>query len=241
MENALLKVQDLAVGFKDFRVLNGISFDVKKGDIMAILGPNGAGKTVLFRALLGLIPYEGNITWDKNVKVGYVPQKLAIEKDLPLTVREFLGFKANSEEAIYEALQEVGFIKKDASQHHIEHHVLNAKLGQLSGGEFQRVLIAYALIDHPDVLLFDEPTAGVDIGGEETIYSLLEKLHKKWNLTILLITHDLNVIYRYAHRVLCLNREKVCYGSPKEILNPSVLQELYGANVGFYQHEHNKG
>jgi zinc transport system ATP-binding protein len=87
-------------------------------------------------------------------------------------------------------------------------------------------------------LLFDEPTAGVDIGGEETIYSLLEKLHEKLGLTVLLITHDLNVIYRYAKKVLCLNKEKVCYGSPKEALNPKVLEELYGSPVNLYHHPH---
>ena len=196
---------------------------------MAVVGPNGAGKTVLFRALLGLVPYDGEIQWLDNAKIGYVPQKLAIERDLPLNVIEFLQFKGASLNEIHESLHSVG----------LNHHSLgDTRMGQLSGGELQRVLIAYALINHPDILLFDEPTAGVDIGGEETIYSLIEKLHTKIGLTVLLITHDLNIIYRYAAKVLCLNKSKICYGSPREALNPEVLESLYGAKVNIYPHEH---
>jgi len=231
----LLSVKNLDVRFGSNRVIDGLSLDVEKGDVVAIIGPNGAGKTVLFRALLGLVKYEGEIIWPKNVKIGYVPQKLAVARDFPLTVKEFLDFKNSSEEEIFEALEEVGFLKSQG-QRQMEHQLLNARLGELSGGEFRRALIAYALIDHPDILLFDEPTAGVDIGGEETIYSFLEKLHKKLGMTILLITHDLNIIYRYASKVLCLNKEKVCYGLPKEALTPQTLEKLYGAQVGVYEH-----
>ena len=234
--HSLLSVKDLSVRFNGQAVLGGLSFEVEKGDLVAIIGPNGAGKTVLFRALLGLLPYEGEVVWPKNIKIGYVPQKLFIDRDLPLTVMEFLKLKGAVDEEIYESLQSVGFLK-DHDQH-ADHHLLHAKVGQISGGELQRLLIAYALINHPDILLFDEPTAGVDIGGEETIYSLLEKLHREHNLTIMIITHDLNVIYRYAKKVLCLNKEKVCYGSPKEALTPKTLEELYGAKISLYPHDH---
>lgn len=233
----LLSVKNLSIRFSDLEVLQDLSFDVEKGDVVAVIGPNGAGKTVLFRALLGLIPYEGEIIWPKHIKIGYVPQKLSVDRDLPLTVMEFLEFKGSSRHEIFEALEKVGFLKGE-DKHHWDHHLLRARLGQLSGGEFQRILIAYALIDHPDVLLFDEPTAGVDIGAEETIYSFLEKLHKDLGLTIMLITHDLNIIYRYAKKVLCLNREKVCFGTPKEALDTKVLEDLYGAKVNVYEHKH---
>lgn len=236
---SLLSIKNLSVRFGSQTVLDGLSIDIEKGDVVAVIGPNGAGKTVLFRALLGLVAYDGEISWPKHVKIGYVPQKLSVQRDFPLTVSEFLNFKGSSREEVYEALQEVGFLKNN-DKRHLEHHLLSAKLGELSGGEFQRVLIAYALIDHPDILLFDEPTAGVDIGGEETIYSFLEKLHQKHGMTILLITHDLNVIYRYAKRVLCINKEKICYGSPKEALNQGVLEKLYGAKVGVYQHDNHQ-
>ncbi len=233
---SLLSIKNLSVRFDSQAVLEGLSFDVEKGDLVAVIGPNGAGKTVLFRALLGLLPFDGEVVWPKNIKIGYVPQKLFIARDLPLTVMEFLQLKGAVDEEIYESLQAVGFLKDH--RHHTDQHLLRAKIGQISGGELQRVLIAYALINHPDILLFDEPTAGVDIGGEETIYSLLEKLHQKHGLTIVLITHDLNVIYRYAKKVLCLNKEKVCYGTPQEALNPKTLEELYGTKIGLYPHEH---
>lgn len=234
---SLLSVRNLSIRFNNQPVLSNVSFEVAKGDFLAIMGPNGAGKTALFRAILGLNAYEGEVQWPKNVKIGYVPQRLFIERDLPLTVLEFLKLKNAHEGEVYEALEAVGFLKGHEA-HHLEHHLLEAKLGQLSGGELQRVLIAYALINHPDILLFDEPTAGVDIGGEETIYSLLEKLHAEHKLTIIIITHDLSVISKYAEKVLCLNKEEICFGTPKEVLTPKVLEELYGTNIGFYPHEH---
>ncbi|TSC83175.1 MAG: zinc transport system ATP-binding protein [Parcubacteria group bacterium Gr01-1014_19] len=235
---SVLRVDNLRVTFGSQVILNNLSFEVNQGEVLAVLGPNGAGKTVLFRALLGLVTREGVVEWPKNIKIGYVPQKLAVARDLPLSVLDFLKLKESSEAEIYEALRSVGFLKSNGDEHHERHHLLNARVGELSGGQFQRVMIAYALINHPDVLLFDEPTTGIDLGGEETIYALLEKLHKNHKLTIILITHDLNVVYRYASKALCLNREKVHFGAPKEVLNPQVLEDLYGAKVGLYTHDH---
>lgn len=238
--SSVLKVQNLRVAFGGEAVLSNVSFEVEKGDVLAIIGPNGAGKTVLFRSLLGILPHEGTVEWMENVKVGYVPQKLSVSRDLPLSVLDFLKLKGTSETEIYEALKAVGMRSGEfADEHHFRSHILNARIGELSGGQFQRIMIAYALIDHPDVLLFDEPTTGIDIGGEETIYNLLGKLHREHGLTIFLITHDFNVVYRHAEKVLCLNKEKVCFGSPKEALDPKILEDLYGAQIGIYQHEHN--
>lgn len=236
---SVLKVQDLRVAFGSEAVLNNISFEVEKGEVLAIIGPNGAGKSVLFRAILGLVPYEGKIDWMENAKIGYVPQKLFVAKDMPMTVLDFLRLKDAKEAEIYEALDSVGLRTGDSSdKHHFGKHILNSRLGDLSGGQMQRVMIAYALMNHPDVLLFDEPTTGVDISGEETIYNLLGKLHREHGLTIILITHDFSTIYRYAEKVLCLNREKVCFGSPKEALDPKILEKLYGSQVGVYPHTH---
>lgn len=248
--SSILQVKNLNVKFGDLPILKNLSFEVEKGDILAVIGPNGAGKTVLFRALLELIPYQGKIEWQKNIKIGYVPQKISVDKDLPLNTFEFLKFKNVPLEETMEALSAVGLINPDKhddqdkqnpnqQNHHPYHHLLNTKLGELSGGELQRVLIAYAIIGHPDVLLFDEPTAGVDIGGEETIYSLLKKLQQKNNLTIILISHDLNIIYQHANNILCLNKEKVCYGPAHKTLTKKAIQELYGHQTGFYEHGHN--
>jgi zinc transport system ATP-binding protein len=216
---------------------------VDKGDVLAIVGPNGAGKSVLFRALLNLIPYSGAIEWQKGLKIGYVPQKFAIDRELPLSVEEFLKFKEKNHDSIIVALKSIGIgaEHKDDPEHHERHlrdHILSQRLGWLSGGQLQRVLIAWALLDNPDVLLFDEPTTGIDIGGEETIYNLIKKLHQERKMTTLIISHDLNIVYKYANNVLCINKEMICHGSPATVLDPSSLAKLYGGDAGFYQHKH---
>ncbi len=230
----ILEVENLGVKFDNQEVLRGLNFIVQKGDVLAIVGPNGAGKSVLFRALLGLVPYSGKIQWAPGLKISYVPQKFNIDKDLPLSVEEFLKFKEKNPEKIINALKSVGI----TDEHHIEHHVLKERLGWLSGGQLQRVLIAWSILDNPDVLLFDEPTAGIDVGGEETIYNLLKKLKDKIGFTILLISHDLNIVYKYANNVICVNKQMVCYGEPNMVLDPASLAKLYGGEAGFYKHEH---
>ncbi|OHB24487.1 MAG: hypothetical protein A3F96_01155 [Parcubacteria group bacterium RIFCSPLOWO2_12_FULL_40_10] len=231
----ILKVENLSVQFDGNKILEDLSFEVKKGDITAVIGPNGAGKTVLFRALLGLVPYSGEIIWQENIKVGYVPQRFIVERDLPLSVKEFLSYKG-SKNKITEVLKWVGFQTKD--EHHLIHHLLNLPLGVLSGGELQKVLIAFALLGNPKVLLFDEPTTGVDIGGEETIYNLLKKLRDEHDLTVIFISHDIHVVYQYASNVLCLNREKICFGPPHQALNADELKKLYGTEIGIVEHSH---
>lgn len=230
----ILNVENLGVKFDENEVLKGMSFFVQKGDVLAIIGPNGSGKSVLFRALLNLIPFSGEIKWMKDPKISYVPQKLYIDKELPLSVGEFMRLKSKNQDEIIKALNSVGI----ADEYHIEKHLLGKRLGWLSSGQLQRVLIAWAVINEPDVLLFDEPTAGIDIGGEETVYNLLKKLRDTRNMTILLISHDLNIIYKYANNVICVNKEMICYGAPNEVLDPSALVKLYGGEAGFYKHEH---
>ena len=241
-KDIILKVSNLSVSFNHQTIISSLNFEIKRNEVVAIVGPNGAGKSVLFRSLLGLIPYHGTIDWINDIKIGYVPQKLFIESSLPLNVGEFLGFKSDSEEEIMKALESVGI--KDMPHRHGEggkmhhSHFLDQRLGFLSGGELQRVLIAWALIGNPEVLLFDEPTAGIDIGGEETIYNLLQALQEKNNITVLLISHDLNVVYKYADKVLCINKRQFCFGTPNEVLDPNSLSALYGGGTKFYQHDH---
>ncbi len=231
MSDFILHVSRLKVEFNKNLILDDISFDVQKGETLAIIGPNGAGKTVLFRTLLGLIPYSGEIKWGPLVKLGYVPQKLYVGSDLPLTTAEFFDLKNAHPHEIHRVLASVGFENSvDA--------LLRLKLGTLSGGQLQRVLIAWALIGHPQVLLFDEPTTGVDIAAEESIYSLLHRLQDQENLTILLISHELQVVYRYATHVLCLNKEGLCFGPPDKALTPATLKQLFGQNSAIYHHQH---
>lgn len=233
MGETILKVENLSVLLEGAPLLEHLSFDISRGTITLIIGPNGAGKTTLFRALLGLMPYQGTAIWKEGVRFGYVPQRFSIDRDLPLTVSEFFALKTSDTHVIVEALRAVGMRMEE---HHLHHHILGARIGMLSGGEFQKVTIAWALLDKPDVLFFDEPTAGIDASGEETIYALLRRLRDERGLTILLISHELNVVYQNADQVICLNKKMICQGSPKSALNPNVLEELYGSGAGIYKH-----
>jgi zinc transport system ATP-binding protein len=228
MQN-ILEVKNLTVSFNDEKVIDNLSFNLKKGENLVVVGPNAAGKTVLLRTLIGMIPFEGEIKWQENVKIGYVPQKILPEKNIPLSIEEFFNFKKIDSSQIVKALKSVGI--NDLS-------ILKKKIGLISSGQLQRILIAWSLIGNPDVLLFDEPMAGIDIEGEETIYNLLSKIEKERNLGIILITHDLSVVYKFADSVLCLNKKAVCYGLPQQALTPNSLNQLYGGEIKLYKHEH---
>lgn len=234
-KGTVLEVKDLAVKLDGEEILRDISFSVKKGEAMAIIGPNGAGKTVLFRALLRLVPYLGSVKWQEGVRIGYVPQKFLTDRTIPLTVKEF--FLMKSKHFWFPASNFIGHLAHEMELVGLGKDILGKPLAELSGGQLQRIIISWALIDHPDVLLFDEPTAGIDIGAEETIYNIIHRLQDERGTTVLLISHDLNVVYRYAQNVLCLNREKVCFGAPADVLTPKELIKLYGEG-GFYLHRH---
>jgi zinc transport system ATP-binding protein len=232
MEETILKVKNLNVKFGE-EVIKNLSFEVKRGEFLIVLGPNGAGKTTLFKAILGLIPSSGEIIWQEKIpKIGYLPERLSQDKfkNLTITIKEFFHFKENSDEKIFSILKAVGLEPKE---------ILKKNPGDLSSGQFQRMLIAWSLISEPEILFFDEPATGIDVGGEETIYSLLGKFWKEKNLTILLITHDLDIIYKYATNVLCLSKKGFCcFGPAREVLTPKVLEKIYGTGIKFYEHKH---
>lgn len=232
MLKTILKVNNLNVIIDGEKIINNLSFEVKEKEFFIILGPNGAGKTTLFKALLGLIPYQGHISWEKeNLRFGYLPERLPRSefKRLPITVEDLYKFKEPSIEKISKTLHSVGLINKK---------YLKKNPGNLSSGQFQRMLIGWAILKNPQILFFDEPTTGIDIGGEKTIYSLLHKFWKEKNLTILLITHDLNIVYGYATNVLCLHKNGICSGPPQSVLTPELLEKLYGDKIKFYKHKH---
>lgn len=208
MSSKIVQVTDLSVKFNHHTILKHLNFTVDRDSTVAVVGPNGSGKTVLFKSLLNLIKYSGEVSWSSDAKIGYVPQKLSVQKDLPLTVLDFLLLKGVSNKRISEVLLMVGFKAKGATKHvHHDMRVLNTRLGSLSGGEMQRVLMAYALLDSPNVLLLDEPTAGVDIAGEHTFYGLFSSLKKDKDLTIIFISHDHEVVEKYADQVIKLNHD----------------------------------
>lgn len=200
-KNTILKISDLNVSFGEHSIIKDFNLDLKRDATLAVVGPNGSGKSVLFKAMLNLISYQGTIEWAQDVRVGYVPQKILIPTDLPLTVIEFLKLKENNLEKINKRLIDVGFKAKATHVHH-DVRVLGTKLSSLSGGELQRILIAYALLGNPNVLLLDEPTAGVDIEGEETFYGLFERLQKDTDLTIIFISHDPQVVNKYSDKIV---------------------------------------
>jgi len=224
----VLGVSDLKVTLKDTVVLSNLSFTLNRGEVLTILGPNGAGKTMLLRALLGALPHEGSVVWKEGTCIGYVPQRLPDIKNIPLTVADFFALRGAGGANVGEMLQAVGLGKE------LEHK----QIGEFSSGQFQRILIAWALARNPDVLLFDEPTSGVDMGGEETVYALLARLQHERNLTMLMITHDLAVVHRLSSLVLCLNRGPICMGPPLSTLTPENLRLLFGTDVKFYAHKH---
>jgi len=228
-EPNILEVKNLTVKFNEEKVINNLSFNLRKGENLVVVGPNGAGKTVLLRTLIGMLPFEGEIKWQKDIKIGYVPQKILPEKNIPLSIEEFFNFKKIAPEQISKALQSVGINNPS---------ILKKKIGVISSGQLQRILVAWSLIAEPDVLLFDEPLAGIDIEGEETIYNLLTRIDKEKNLSVILITHDLSVVYKFADSVLCLNKKAICYGLPQQALTPDSLNQLYGGEIKLYKHEH---
>ncbi len=223
----VLRVSDLEVALDGETVLANLAFVVRQGEILTILGPNGAGKTVLLRTLLGLVRHAGAVKWRPGTRIGYVPQRLPYIKNIPLSVADFFALKRGIQVDADQMLRTVGLGRE----------LRERRIGDLSSGQFQRVLIAWALAGDPDVLLFDEPTTGVDLRGEETVYGLLARLHRERELTMLLVTHDLAVVHRLSNTVLCLNKQPICHGPPMAALTAENLQRLFGVEVKFYEHK----
>lgn len=228
-----LQIQDLRVAFGQNVVLEGITLELEQGVIAAVIGPNGSGKSTLFRAILGLIPYSGKIRiFGKTIaqampRLGYVPQHFDFDRTMPITVREFLSFTA----------PRIGERKAATICRDVQVDALKDKLiGELSGGQLQRVMIAQALFKNPDLLLLDEPSSGIDIEGAKAFYDLVEHLNAKHGVTVLLISHEISFVHGFADRVICLNRNLICHGAPAKVLDRETLNRLYGSKMDLHLH-----
>ncbi len=248
-QQPIIAVENVSFYFGEVPALTHLSFTVHAGDYVGVIGPNGGGKTTLIKLLLGLLePSEGVVKIlgepiaslaDRHL-IGYVPQRITHSAvEFPATVQEIvesgrtpgLGlwrrFKAEDDEAVQLAMAQADVV-------HLQHR----RLAQLSGGERQRVFIARALAAGPKILILDEPTVGVDVTTQEKFFAFLKELNTKHGITIMFVTHDIDVIAQEATTVLCLNHGLVCYGAPSDFIKEEYMERLYGKTMKFVMHNH---
>lgn len=227
----LVAVAGLDVRFGRTTVLADVDLTVDADEIVTLIGPNGAGKSTLVRVVLGLVPPTRGTVWRRpGLRVGYVPQRLPVDPVLPLTVRRLLRLAGGSEAAVRATLEEVGAAE-----------VVERSVHDLSGGEFQRVLLARALLRAPTLLVLDEPVQGVDFGGQMALYDLIGRLRRERRLGVLLVSHDLHVVMAATDRVVCLNQHVCCSGEPEAVSHHPEYLALFGSaarGIAVYTHEH---
>ncbi len=230
---SLIQAIDLAVDYAQAAVLNDINFHISAGEIVTIVGPNGSGKSTLIRALLGVVkPSRGSVRRQPGLRIGYIPQKLAIDSAMPLTVSRFLSLpKRPPKYEMEQVLTRVG-----------AEGLYERQMTTLSGGQFQRVLLARALMGMPDILILDEPTQGLDQPGVAAFYQLIDDLRQEIGCAILLVSHDLHVVMSASDRVICLNGHVCCEGSPQVVSAAPEYREMFGIGtkgaLALYRHEH---
>ena len=229
----LIAAEGLDVRLGQAAVLTGVTLQVRPAEIVTILGPNGSGKSTLLRALLGIIPATGGrVVRQAGLRVGYVPQRLTIDRSLPMTVRRFLSLPQRcSDVQATAALARVGLPGLQRQQ-----------MTELSGGQFQRVLLARALLSDPQLLVLDEPTQGLDQPGEAAFYRLIAEVRGSTGAAVLMVSHDLHVVMAASDRVICLNGHICCEGTPRVVSNAPEYRALFGLGtmgaLALYQHEH---
>ena len=229
----LVSLNNAGVRVSDKWLVRGVSLNVRRGEIVTLIGPNGSGKSTSAKMALGVInPSEGSAQCRRDIRVSYVPQKLVVDWTMPLTVKRFMALSRTATE---------NDIKRALSSTETE-HLKDAQVRNLSGGEFQRVLLARAVVNTPDLLVLDEPVQGVDFNGEIALYRLIEQIRTELNCGIILISHDLHVVMSSTNKVICLNGHVCCSGSPEAVASAPEFRTLFGdraANeLAFYKHNH---
>ena len=228
----LIAAKDVSAHIMGRKVISNITFAIEPGEIVTIVGPNGSGKTSLLKALIGAIDISaGQIERHPNLRLGYVPQRLHVEAMLPMTVNRFLNLPVKKNDSdITTALINAGVPG-------IKHQQI---IG-LSGGQFQRILLARAMLDRPNLLLLDEATQGLDQGGIGAFYRHIDRIRQETNCAVLMVSHDLNIVMRQTDRVICLNKHICCQGKPDHVSASSEYIELFGSgeeHLALYHHQH---
>jgi zinc transport system ATP-binding protein len=233
MSNALIAVRGGTVTRGGRRILDHVDMTVERGQIVTLVGPNGAGKSTLIKVALGLERLDGGeVIRAPDLKIGYQPQKIALDQSLPLSVRRFLTLtQTASDDQLRTILADVGVP-----------HLINASVHTLSGGEWQRVMLARAVLRRPDVLVLDEPTQNVDTSGAVEIYQIIARLRDDIGCGVLMVSHDLHVVMAATDQVYCLNGHICCSGHPSDISRDAEFQRLFGpaaaATLAIYPHTH---
>ncbi len=229
----LVAAHGVCVAFGGREVLHDVNLAVRPGRVVTLIGPNGAGKSTLVRVLLGLTkPTHGRVERRANLRVGYMPQSLTIDRDLPMTVRRFLQLSGVKDAATLErTLDEVGAA-----------YTIGQAVQVLSGGEFQRVLLARALLRNPDLLVLDEPVRSVDVTGQAELYDLIGKLRQTHHCGVLMVSHDLHLVMAATDEVICLNQHVCCAGTPESVGRHPEYFALFGPSIAqslaVYTHAH---
>ena len=230
--NLLVKLENGGIFKSSKWLVRGVSLEINKGQIVTLIGPNGSGKTTTAKMVLGILSPDEGVMKSFTKKVAYVPQKISIDWTMPLRVIDFMQLTSKlSQNEIIESLNLTG----------VEQLLYN-QIHNLSGGEFQRVLIARAVAKKPEFLVLDEPVQGVDFNGEIALYDLIKKISSTLNCGILLISHDLHFVMSATDHVICLNGHICCSGTPSSVVKDSAYIELFGEHrsntLSYYQHDH---
>ena len=237
-------IEGLSVKIGDKLILDDVNAAINCGETTAVIGPNGAGKTTLLAALMGLVPYKGTVRFCHAVEhgggepvIGYVPQRMDFDRGIPVTVLDYLCLSHQKRPLWMGKKKDVIERSLKSLERVAAEHLADSMLGRLSGGEFQRVMLALALMDNPDILLMDEPVSGIDLAGGELFCDLIDELHREKEFTLLLVSHDLSVVTSHADSVLCLDKTVKCQGKTVEVLTEENLAEIYGLHKGLYRHD----